>query len=352
MESAKKICLNCGKELSEKALFCDQCGTKVVIPEKPQKRFCSNCGEELGAEALFCEHCGVKIEQDLEEDEADLFFDAHAGQGENLDALIASYIEEEHESDPIEIEEVQEEEKIVESEGYVLELKKFVSSPLFLILAIATTFTGLMQWFALDFINAITYIFLSAGTWVLWANAKKEEITPLSGVNKIKKGVKFNLVMTIIGLSLIALVLVIAIFGLLFEGALGAALGILLGGGFMLSFLAVVVGLFFKSILGFINGLMTSIKANQELAASKVIFAVVMILLVTSTIFISVTASTFASEMIMDLIGDTISMVGVPMDITLSGGIGSLFASFCNSAVACYGVVLMIIYKFKFSKKQ
>ena len=50
-----KVCTNCGKAISPKAKFCDECGAKIEI-----KRFCTNCGKELTPEAKFCPDCGTK----------------------------------------------------------------------------------------------------------------------------------------------------------------------------------------------------------------------------------------------------------------------------------------------------
>ena len=61
-----KVCPNCGKTLSEGALFCSGCGTKfeeapaAEAEETPAKAFCANCGTELEEGTLFCPNCGTK----------------------------------------------------------------------------------------------------------------------------------------------------------------------------------------------------------------------------------------------------------------------------------------------------
>ncbi len=51
-------CENCGSELLNGALFCDNCGKKV---EAKPKKFCGNCGAEMDADAAFCGECGMSV---------------------------------------------------------------------------------------------------------------------------------------------------------------------------------------------------------------------------------------------------------------------------------------------------
>ncbi|MCR4754745.1 MAG: zinc-ribbon domain-containing protein [Lachnospiraceae bacterium] len=66
--SGGRVCPNCGKALSEGALFCSGCGTKFEAapvaeePAAPAKVFCANCGTELEEGTLFCPNCGTKRE--------------------------------------------------------------------------------------------------------------------------------------------------------------------------------------------------------------------------------------------------------------------------------------------------
>ena len=57
-------CKNCGNELSDNAMFCGKCGTKVekVIPKLKTKK-CSQCGKELSKDELFCSSCGTKADE-------------------------------------------------------------------------------------------------------------------------------------------------------------------------------------------------------------------------------------------------------------------------------------------------
>ena len=56
-----KKCHNCGFELEDKALFCEECGAKqeVILPNK----VCPSCGRELPGTAKFCMECGTPISQ-------------------------------------------------------------------------------------------------------------------------------------------------------------------------------------------------------------------------------------------------------------------------------------------------
>lgn len=52
-------CTTCKAELEEGAIFCDECGTKVVLAH--QGVVCVQCGTEIPAGQMFCGNCGVKI---------------------------------------------------------------------------------------------------------------------------------------------------------------------------------------------------------------------------------------------------------------------------------------------------
>ncbi len=52
---AKRFCKNCGKPLSQGALFCEYCGNKIAEEDK-----CSNCGYIFTNDAIFCPKCGTK----------------------------------------------------------------------------------------------------------------------------------------------------------------------------------------------------------------------------------------------------------------------------------------------------
>lgn len=58
---AMTTCPQCGKEVSDKALKCVQCGyefEKII-----QKKTCSECGAELDDEATVCSNCGAPVEE-------------------------------------------------------------------------------------------------------------------------------------------------------------------------------------------------------------------------------------------------------------------------------------------------
>ena len=54
-----KKCHNCGFELEDKALFCEECGAKqeVILPNQ----VCPSCGSELPGKAKFCVECGTSL---------------------------------------------------------------------------------------------------------------------------------------------------------------------------------------------------------------------------------------------------------------------------------------------------
>lgn len=54
-------CEKCGKEISDNSVFCNNCGSKLVMR---QKKFCGNCGIELHSNAEFCGNCGFPTKSD------------------------------------------------------------------------------------------------------------------------------------------------------------------------------------------------------------------------------------------------------------------------------------------------
>ncbi len=54
----KRFCMNCGHELNSGALFCENCGTKVLVSDT-----CSNCGYVFTNDANFCPKCGTRREK-------------------------------------------------------------------------------------------------------------------------------------------------------------------------------------------------------------------------------------------------------------------------------------------------
>lgn len=61
-EQSNKKCPNCGGLVPQDALFCNNCGCK--IPEEPKSKRCSKCGKPLAEGSLFCASCGTKVEQE------------------------------------------------------------------------------------------------------------------------------------------------------------------------------------------------------------------------------------------------------------------------------------------------
>jgi DNA-directed RNA polymerase subunit RPC12/RpoP len=55
-------CKHCNSEIESDALFCPNCGKKVI-----KGRQCIRCGEELEDESDFCPHCGAKQNQKPQE---------------------------------------------------------------------------------------------------------------------------------------------------------------------------------------------------------------------------------------------------------------------------------------------
>ena len=63
-------CANCGADIASDAMFCNNCGTKVVTPGAApaaeaapvsDQRLCPTCGQPVGKDNMFCNNCGAKL---------------------------------------------------------------------------------------------------------------------------------------------------------------------------------------------------------------------------------------------------------------------------------------------------
>lgn len=53
-------CPECGREVSDKAASCPNCG--APINSSSEKKFCKYCGEQIDKECVICPKCGKQIE--------------------------------------------------------------------------------------------------------------------------------------------------------------------------------------------------------------------------------------------------------------------------------------------------
>jgi hypothetical protein len=58
------ICPSCNSSISEAAIFCQQCGTKVR---------CKSCGKVIAKNAKFCSDCGTSVSNGVDSDEKNTF---------------------------------------------------------------------------------------------------------------------------------------------------------------------------------------------------------------------------------------------------------------------------------------
>ena len=58
------VCPNCGKEVSDKAKKCINCG-EILIPD--EKIICQECGTEFEEGLTECPNCGCPVEKQNEE---------------------------------------------------------------------------------------------------------------------------------------------------------------------------------------------------------------------------------------------------------------------------------------------
>lgn len=55
-------CKECGKEISDQASACPNCGAPV-IGQKRNTKFCKHCGESIDKECVVCPKCGKQVEE-------------------------------------------------------------------------------------------------------------------------------------------------------------------------------------------------------------------------------------------------------------------------------------------------
>lgn len=55
-------CLECGKEVSDKANACPACGAPIANKQNNTK-FCKHCGEIIDSECVICPKCGKQVEE-------------------------------------------------------------------------------------------------------------------------------------------------------------------------------------------------------------------------------------------------------------------------------------------------
>lgn len=57
-------CPNCGAEVTNGAMFCNNCGTKLneEVVKSESEKICPQCGMKVNESDLFCNSCGNKLE--------------------------------------------------------------------------------------------------------------------------------------------------------------------------------------------------------------------------------------------------------------------------------------------------
>lgn len=55
-------CQECGKEVSDKATSCPNCGAPIG-DTKANTKFCKHCGESIDKECIICPKCGKQVEE-------------------------------------------------------------------------------------------------------------------------------------------------------------------------------------------------------------------------------------------------------------------------------------------------
>lgn len=57
-------CKECGAKLDDDAVFCMNCGVKIL--DTQNKKICPNCGAAIVDDAFYCMKCGTKLDSTAE----------------------------------------------------------------------------------------------------------------------------------------------------------------------------------------------------------------------------------------------------------------------------------------------
>ena len=57
-------CKECGAKLDDDAVFCMNCGVKIL--DTQNKKICPNCGDAIVDDAFYCMKCGTKLDSTAE----------------------------------------------------------------------------------------------------------------------------------------------------------------------------------------------------------------------------------------------------------------------------------------------
>lgn len=84
-------CSKCGTENKEAALFCKECGSKILKKDKisdseaksgelgdmdaSKKKKCSKCGTENKETALFCKKCGNELSKEKKKTDSEIMLE-------------------------------------------------------------------------------------------------------------------------------------------------------------------------------------------------------------------------------------------------------------------------------------
>jgi RNA polymerase subunit RPABC4/transcription elongation factor Spt4 len=63
MYMALIICPECGKEISDRAAACPNCGVPINRDNYSNKKFCKFCGTKIDMECVVCPSCGKQVEE-------------------------------------------------------------------------------------------------------------------------------------------------------------------------------------------------------------------------------------------------------------------------------------------------
>lgn len=244
--------------------------------------YCPNCGKQLNERVNFCPDCGAKIE--LEEN----LFAKY--QYESIEPT-----QKVEEKDPYLYDFVRPA-PIEKNETKIAHIKDALKSPVNLVLGLLLTvflllgvFTVFSDFNFFNFLGSLTglisLVFITSGVWLAWYNSRKEEGNPSKGFRLIKAGVIIDFVVSLIFVSLIAVVLFIfGLSGELLEDTVGEGtneiIGIIMGAIIVVLAIAYAsIIILFTSILKFVNSIKEGLEKGENINPRGAILVAVLLFL-------------------------------------------------------------------------
>jgi len=82
-------CPECGKEISDQAASCPNCGTPI---QKTERKFCQHCGEQIDKECVICPKCGKQVKELKNDNDKNIIINNNNTASSSATATIINHI--------------------------------------------------------------------------------------------------------------------------------------------------------------------------------------------------------------------------------------------------------------------